>query len=63
MKTSLRWALLGVVLLTVIGIIVLRYSGPTYSPNEPALASTDQTQPNVASAALPRLLQLRGGAD
>jgi hypothetical protein len=67
MKPNQRWTFLAIVLLAVAGIIIIRYYGTSASGDKPALSSKLETPPNTPlapkSATLPRLLQLRGGAD
>jgi hypothetical protein len=67
MKPNLRWILLAAALLVVAAGVYLNTTGPERSAARRALTSNLQTPQNatlpVTPVALPRLLQLRGGAD
>jgi cytoskeletal protein RodZ len=70
-KFPLHWTLLAVALLAVVGVLVLRNGTPNNNVNNQPTSTQDKqaysqlpgTVPGIASAALPRLLQLRSGAD
>jgi hypothetical protein len=61
MKPALRWTILAAVLVLVAGIVLLKNgTSPTPEGDRPVVASVN---PEVTpKAALPRLLELHGGA-